>query len=144
MKKKILAFFFALHIFCFSLVYCFCCPVYAVGGELGLVEGFNTLMLMLGCSMNLNADTPTPEAWAQAMDATFEEKITGLSSDQIDTISDAYQEFKDNLVHGYMLITDALFDFFKDTTYNDIIIPNEKYEKLPSSLQSYSGGIIAL
>ena len=138
MKKKILAFFFALHIFCFSLVYCFCCPVYAVGEEVLLFEGFQSLMFMLGLSADLSSGMSQSQ-WVTKVDSDFSNAIAQKSQEQQDILYDNYAEFKDNLQHGYMIITDTLFDFFKDTAYDDVISPAIKVENVPVDFRSYIG-----
>lgn len=137
MKKKILAFFFALHIFCFSLVYCFCCPVYAVGEEVLLFEGFQSLMFMLGLSADLSSGM-TQSQWVTKVDSDFSNAIAQKSQEQQDILYDNYAAFKDNLEHGYMIISDTLFDFFKDTAYEKIT-EIENISTVPSSLQDLIG-----
>lgn len=139
MKKKILAFFFALHIFCFSLVYCFCCPVYAVGEGAALFEGLQTLMLMLGVSVDLSSGISQSQ-WVTQVDDEFSNAIAQKNQEQQDILYDNYAEFKDNLQHGYMLISDTLFDFFKDTVYSDYLRPPQ-IASGAGSLSNYLGTI---
>ena len=136
MKKKILAFFFALHIFCFSLVYCFCCPVYAVGEEVLLFEGFQSLMFILGLSADLSSGI-TQSQWVTKVDSDFTNAIAQKSQEQQDILNDNYAEFKDNLQHGYMLITDTLFDFFKDTAYSGALASAISYNQLNSAQKQF-------
>lgn len=118
----------------FSTFSCFVVPVFASSGGVGstysLYEGFQSLLFILGLSIN-TSDNISHDTLADHIDDNFLEAISGLDQSEIDSISSAYENFKDNLVHGYMLITPDLWDFFKDTCYNDISI-SVKYKTLNS------------